>query len=357
MSTPRPSLPDALLRQALARRAAGPSTSSELLDDVLAAIETLPQRRGWELRLVPQRRVLPVLIAAALLLAALIGFAVGAGSRLVVDDRDDILTQREIVAPFIGLPPEGAAPSMPETGELIFSFYAEELGSAGLGTDGLSMWLYEDGRLLWQRDPVDAPDDQTKLAFGTTEPTTAVIEQRLTPEGVELLRSESIAVGRVGSQHKEPGGRNFRVLLYPDGGQLAELIWSDGWLPPRLANPVSWLPPSAWADQRIGGYIPRQYAACVAPRDGLARLPSHARDLILANASNPDGVTGWDPACYLVPTDVAREVAATLELAGTHLEEYSSSLVSDPSSPNDVPYIWVVPVSPDGEPMCLQCQG
>jgi hypothetical protein len=273
----------------------------------------------------------------------------------VVDDPDDILTQREIVAPFIGLPPEGAAPSMPDTGELVFFFYAEALGSAGRDTDGLSMWLYEDGRLIWQRQPVGTPDDQTELAFGTTEPTTAVIEQRLTPGGVELLRSEVIAVGQVLEEH-QIGGVNFRILRYPDAGQLVELIWSDGWLPERLASPASWLPPSAWADQRIGGYVPRLYAACGYPR--LARLPSHARDLILAHATNPDGVvSGLDLSCYLVPTEIAREFAATLEVAGIHLEEYSSSLRSVLSSPNDAPDIMVIPVSPDEEPMCLQCQG
>jgi hypothetical protein len=355
MSTPRPSLPDALLRQALARRAAGPSSSSELLDDVMSAIETLPQRRGWGVLLVPQQRLLPVLIAAALLLAGLIGFAVGVGSGLVVDEPDDILTQRDIVAPFTGLPPEGATPSIPDTGELIFSFYAEELGSAGRGTDGLSMWLYEDGRLIWQREPVGVPDDETRLAFGTAEPTTAVIEQRLTPEGVELLRSEMIAVAQVVDEHRIGGGVNFRVLDYRDGAQLVELIWNDGWLPPRLASPASWLPPSAWADRRIGAYVPRRYAVCVDPRD--ARLPSQSRDLILANASNPEG-EGGVPPCYLVPTEVARDVVAMLEVAGIHPEEYSSSLlVPDPSSPQSAPYIIVNPVSPDGEVMCLQCQG
>ena len=47
MSTPDPSLSDTLLRKALARRAAGPSTSAGLLDDVMAAVQTQPQRRGW----------------------------------------------------------------------------------------------------------------------------------------------------------------------------------------------------------------------------------------------------------------------------------------------------------------------
>ncbi len=345
MSPPRPSLPDALLRQALARRAAGPKTSSELLDDVLSAIETLPQRRGWALRLVPQQRLLPVLIAAALLLAALIGVAVGVGSRLVMDDSDDILDQGQLVAPFLGLPPEGAAPSMPETGELIFSFYAEAYDS-GLH-DGLSMWLYEDGRLIWQRESATGRlSDLGMLAFGTTEPTTGVIEQRLTPEGVEHLRSEVIAVGRRGADANS--GTHYRNLLYHDGEQLVEMTWNYAGPAARLTNPATWLPPSAWTDRRIGGYVPLRYAVCVDPPDGLAGLPGAARDLILANATKP-GRTGWDH-CHIVLTEVAREIAAALEMAGIQLVELRSSLYSDRS-------IYIVPVSPDGAPMCLGCVG
>lgn len=83
MSTPRPSLPDALLRQALARRAAGPSTSAELLDNVLAAVEALPQRRGWTRPLVSELRLVPILLLVAVLLSALIGLALFAGGRVM----------------------------------------------------------------------------------------------------------------------------------------------------------------------------------------------------------------------------------------------------------------------------------
>lgn len=82
MSTPRPSLPDALLRQALARRAAGPSTSVELLGDVLAAVETLPQRHGWTRQLASELRLVPITLVVALLLLTLIGTALFAGGRI-----------------------------------------------------------------------------------------------------------------------------------------------------------------------------------------------------------------------------------------------------------------------------------
>ena len=94
-----------------------------------AEIHPRPQGRAW--RLTSLRQMLPVLVATALLLAGLIGFALVAGLGSPRSDPDDTLTQSEIVAPFLGLPPEGARPSAPDTGELIFWFYAEELGSAG----------------------------------------------------------------------------------------------------------------------------------------------------------------------------------------------------------------------------------
>jgi hypothetical protein len=140
-------------------------------------------------------------------------------------------------------------------------------------------------------------------------------------------------------------------LLFHDGPQLVELTWSDPLLPGRLANPASWLPPSAWADQRIGGYVPRQYAVCVDPPNALARVPDTARDLILANTTNPGEIRNWGPdsECYLVPTEAARQIAATLEAAGIHLDEASSGLASFGRR------IFVFPVTPDGEPICVTC--
>jgi WD40-like Beta Propeller Repeat len=81
MSNPHPKLTDAHLKEVLVRRSAGVRTSAELIGDVLAAVETVPQGRRWSLRLAPQQRLLPVLLVTALLLSALIGSALLAGSR------------------------------------------------------------------------------------------------------------------------------------------------------------------------------------------------------------------------------------------------------------------------------------
>jgi hypothetical protein len=81
MTTPPPTFPDPLLRQALARRAAGARTSAELVDDVLAAVAHLPQRRGWTRQPAPEQRFLTIPLVAALLLSALVGFALAIGGR------------------------------------------------------------------------------------------------------------------------------------------------------------------------------------------------------------------------------------------------------------------------------------
>lgn len=66
-------LSDARLTQALARRAAGPHTASELVRDVQAAVEEVPQRSRWVWPATVRRLLLPALLLVAVL-PALVGF-------------------------------------------------------------------------------------------------------------------------------------------------------------------------------------------------------------------------------------------------------------------------------------------
>ena len=81
---------------------------------------------------------------------------------------------------FVGLPPEGATPSSPATGELVLSAY-------GLGDNSRThLWVYADGRVISQRQfarPGDA------LPESANERSSGFLEQRLTIEGVEQMRS------------------------------------------------------------------------------------------------------------------------------------------------------------------------
>jgi len=84
MSTQDTKLTDSLLKHALAGRAGGTHTSAELVGDVLAAVESLPQGRRWRLDLARYRLPIPGLVGIALLLAALAGAAL-VGARLVTN--------------------------------------------------------------------------------------------------------------------------------------------------------------------------------------------------------------------------------------------------------------------------------
>jgi hypothetical protein len=130
---------------------------------------------------------------------------------------------------FDGLPPESATPSEPFRGELV----VEGL-SCGTCRRPYITNLYADGRLIWAKG---VPFSGGCCRFS------AWIEQRLTPEGVELL------------------------------GEL----WRE--LPPfeRRRNPGEQLPVSAWEDVELRPYVPQRYA--ILPRS-LGMFPAAARDLL-----------------------------------------------------------------------------
>jgi hypothetical protein len=258
---------------------------------------------------VPGGRGLIVLGAVMALLVTMLAGAFVAGSYLREDGLDRFPAERTFVEPFIGLPPVGASPSLPETGELVREMVHRV---PSFGYDLHAMWLYADGRLIWKRN-LDALNGEGRRAFGGTEPTNAVIEQRLTAQGVELLRSE-------------------RSL-------------------DRLANPASWLPEGAWSDRRIGAYVPRRYSICLDAPNGLARLPGTVSDIVRATATKLRVTGDWSPDsdCYGLTTEDARGIATTLEEAGIHLDKHSSGLASSDRR------IFVFPVTPDGQPICVTC--
>ena len=294
-----------------------------------------------------------------LVVALLVAIAAGAlvvGRELARDDLR-MLTDRAIVEPFTGLPPEGAAPSTPETGELVLGFdgrvYSVDL-------DFHRMWVYADGRLIWKSnlDGVVAGGREWRSRFGASEPTTAVIEQRLTPLGVELLRSEVMSTAVVGQPHhlgEDPTAWGRPGVLW--GGMTVRIAdetftatWSDPTLPRRLANPASWLPASAWADQRIGAYVPSRYAVCIEPRGLVGGLPEPAASLIRSRsleivAPNPGDM---DPRCpYQVTTDDARAIAAALDAAGLERERL------DPLRWQRLGgFVELLPVVPNGDSVC-----
>jgi hypothetical protein len=280
-------------------------------DDVLdraGAVRLRRRRLARSLWRGGRRRKLVVALAVAVLVAAVAAAAYGT-VRVLFLNRG-----------FIGLPPVGATPSTPENGELVV--YWEEFRRPH---DFARVWVYADGRIIWDREgPV--PE-------GANEFTSGYLEQRLTPEGVELVRSaldgfldRSRALLKTRPDDPRPapyGGLALFVptdypswhgsVEVPDGDRLVRIQWQNlgtgpdvAWvrdhyegtnatpeqlpalrrLDATLTLPVSVLPPSAWAVREVRAYVPSHYAVCIhtsPPKDPsqlLSLLPTRAADAL-----------------------------------------------------------------------------
>jgi hypothetical protein len=247
---------------------------------------------------------------------------------------------------LVGLPPQGATPSSPRRGELVFSFgFGHTMGDPGR----FSVYVYADGRLIWQR-----------LAGGTdeyaTDYTTGLIEQRLTPEGVELLRAEVISTGlfdhdlHLNSSYGLTSGQ----IKVRNGDRLVGVTWGDCChagsedvartmptpeqagalkrLDARLADPASWLPATAWEDPEITAFVPSGYSVCYETHQGtgfnlvLASLPRPAEELIRTwdrerthlELGRGQSLDIW---CSQVAIDEARALARIFDDAGQERHE------------------------------------
>jgi hypothetical protein len=236
---------------------------------------------------------------------------------------------REYVEPrvgFVGLPPAGARPSTPERAEAVLDIESCTGGSVG----DHQLTVFADGRLVWAQN-ADLPQGANPLSTG-------YLEQRLTPEGVELMRSELLASGllRPGEQECEAGA--YHGHLY-DGRERPELTFTS---PAnehlaRITDPASWLPASAWEDREITAYVPSHYtitltgampATARTPRSHLellaAQLPAAAAELVRAKDWDYQqaGVFWHDTD---LTTDDARTLAAALDDAGFEQDEQANA--------------------------------
>jgi hypothetical protein len=312
-----------------------------------------------------RRRRLVLLAAAALLIV--VGSASAFGSV-----RDFILDHG-----FTGLPPEGATPSAPESGDLVVHWqgFTATLPPQRRAKDIVRAWVYADGRIIWDRRP-HHPGPVRGIPEGANELTSGYLEQRLTPQGVELVRSEvaelfdrsRALLETFPADDPSPwGARDGRLALFvprdsafgsgsvevPDGERLARLQWGgidekvddvEGPIatPQQLSalrrvdalltDPTSVLPSSAWAVRKVRAYVPSHYAVCIdtsPPKDAshlLSLLPARAADLLRdksrtrlvhdvqeAREGGRVVVLGQSVRyCFKVETEEAREVADAL---------------------------------------------
>ena len=179
------------------------------------------------------------------------------------------------------LPPEGASPSAPERGKLV------------AGKEDI--YVYADGRMIWGREGLPV-----------------WLEQRLTPQGVELVRSGAV---RLDGQSLDPG---------------------------------SALPESALEDRLIKAYVPSRYAVCpgywpwnlgsLEPASILGHLPVPAQALLRGHEQTYDASAGTrgnlpppftSVECFEVTTEKARALDGIFRDAGIErIDELDSSTPS-----------------------------
>jgi hypothetical protein len=264
-------------------------------DEVLGRSRVRQRRR---------RRYIAVLSVVAL---AIVGTASAVGVRTFVLDTGPT-----------SLPPEGAMPSTPESGELVVYYYGrpELSGFPTFFVPVNAVYVYADGRVISRREGG---------AFGVYEPgtgevRTGFLERRLTPEGVELLRSEIVSTGLFDRDRYVVGshGLKWGEIHVRNGDRLVEVAWccrqgtpdteptpeqalALSRLTELLSDLPSWLPAGAWEDVEPRAYVPVSYAACFwrwredwRPPDGSSELLEPSRVLHLLPAAAQDILRGRD---------------------------------------------------------------
>jgi hypothetical protein len=325
------------------------------------------RQRFERFRALPGRRRRLVVVLATLALAAAAATAGWAIVREVILDKG-----------FIGLPPVGATPSAPESGELVIQYWVDTEGLED--PEGARGWVYADGRLITLRTKSDLPEAANPWSSG-------FLEQRLTPEGVERLRSEIVSTGLFG-HHQPPGSASspHDVIQVRIGERLVRVHANfPKRLRERLADPASWLPASAWANRQIRAYVASQYAISYWAQPQtiersriLPLLPATAEDLLRAKNAVPQlGSLGWAGFPRLsitryvsdLTTEEARALAQALDAAGLKQPTPAAQLAYtfeipgtsvDPPLPekgrvrNQV-FISFEPYLPHGEWICSPC--
>ena len=185
---------------------------------------------------------------------------------------------------FLGLPPEGSPPSLPKESPLMISFDGGD--DSGYG-HVKSIYVYADGRFIWGKrgcdsrpelcDPLDVPEAATTLESGW-------LEQRLTPEGIEFVRSKILATGlfdgddlRLDVERNLSDWWTFSVEATGPHG-LVSVVAShtdqEGWEPASpeevralhrlydlFVNLEARMPATAWEEREIRGFVPSCYRA------------------------------------------------------------------------------------------------
>jgi hypothetical protein len=314
------------------------------------------------------------LVAAAAVFVVVVGSATALAVRTFLVDRG-----------FVGLPAEGATPSAPTTGQLVLSFAGRSTTDQRL----TQVWVFADGRLIWAR-PGFLPE-------GANGFTTGLLEQHLTPAGVEQLRSEVLSTGlfdhdlalsttrliwgeisaRVDDRLVTVGWANSDPYSIDPGSAgrtpaTAEQYPALERLDALLPYPGPRLPPGAWEDKAIRGYVPSYFSVCYTglpvdvsapPSDPaviLSVLPARAQEILGGKErTRSEGLRGpaggrYYPTrtdCSSVTTDEARDLMRTFDTARLTRESPEAGLeytFDVPGPIREVGTVTLEPELPDG---------
>jgi hypothetical protein len=206
---------------------------------------------------------------------------------------------------LVGLPPEGAVPSSKGQSELVGDFELINYGWA---------YAYADGRVIWSLDGGGG-----------------IYEQRLSPAGLDLVRSGAVPMRRFPAQ-----------------------CWVDSCVSP--------LPESAWEDADIKAWVPSRYAICywgrhgiIEPSRAMGLLPASAPGLLAGKARTYHLEALADPTnppieCSELITSQARVLDEILSDAGFGASGGPFTFVpphKDVNSIGDEVWILFVPILPD----------
>ncbi len=337
------------------RRQAPPQAPDRVLEAALQRAESESQRRGWLHRLVggtPMTMILRVAaVAAVIAIAAFIGFQF---SNLP----DNIGASPTPIQSLAPQPSPSVAPSVaresaePSAEPSAAALVVRLLGGGEAGRVHV-VTVLDDGRVI---------TTEPSLAGGLDPP----IEQRLTADGVQLVRDEMDATGLnfpqaatympVGAGGESPpmGGAGPALEVGQPGGGTAVIAWvffndiDDLYdlepqpeaealeaLAARLSTLEEWLPASAWADQTGVPYAPEQYRVWVYshPLDGEDPAVEHSTvswplvdgiDVFgdtVASAAQETGDGFSTSRCREMRADEAAPIVAALEAAGARPAE------------------------------------
>ena len=222
-------------------------------------------------------------------------------------------------------------------------------------------------------------------------PRRGFIEQRLTREGVKLLRSEIVSAGGFGHAHPPPGSDSlpdgWPPIQVRKGERLVSLMWASDLkhLEARLTDPESWLPASAWKQRKFRAYVPSRFNVCAAavavsdldepqwgrivqmgPARIVALLPAAAQNVLRgrdwrtrALRLTPSARRGIYGGCFAVTTNEARSLAKALDGAGPAAARKGGAInlnyKFDAPGPSRQVWISFDPFLPHGEVTCSQC--